>query len=286
MYQPGVTDNKHYRHAYDSGMETIEQFLTWAAQDRSRSPHTLRRYREALTRLSQHCDPLTASLDEIQTWWEALYHLSPATRANDLSAIRSYYTWALRFDLRADNPTRRIDLPKVSRRLPRVVGRADFERLLGPATKDHPELRRAYALGGYGGLRVSEAASLDWANIDMERRRMFVLGKGNKERAVPINAILTDYLLPALETGNVLWAGQHPAMTAPQLQRRINRHMRANGVDHTFHDLRKRGASILLSKGANPVAVQKMFGWASLDTVMHYAAVGDSELDKIAALLD
>lgn len=267
-------------------METIEQFLAWAANDRSRSPHTLRRYREALTGLTQHCDPLTADLTQIQAWWESLYHLSPATRANELSAVRSFYAWALRFDLRADNPTRRIDLPKVSRKLPRVVGRADFERLLGPATKDHPELRRAYALGGYGGLRVSEAASLDWTNIDMERRRMFVLGKGNKERPVPINAILTDYLLPALEAGNVLWAGEHPAMSAAQLQRRINRHMKANGVDHTFHSLRKRGASILLSKGANPIAVQKMFGWASLDTVMHYAAVGDSELDKIAALLD
>ena len=157
--------------------------------------------------------------------------------------------------------------------------------LLGEATADYPELRRAYALGAYGGLRVSEAAAADWSDIDLEQRRIFVRGKGSKERAVPINALLLDYLLPE-RSGNVLWAGEREAMSAGQLQRRINRHMKKWGVDRTFHDLRKRGASILLTKGANPVAVQKMFGWASLNTVMHYAQVGDSELDKIAALLD
>lgn len=266
-------------------MSEVEEFLEWSEHDRNRSPQTLRRYREVLENFISFADPIEATVDEVQEWWESRYHLSQATRANELSCVRSFYNWAIRFDLRIDDPTRRLDLPKVSRRLPRIVGRAEFELLLGEATADAPELRRAYALGGYGGLRVSEVAALDWADIDLEQRRIFVRGKGDKERPVPINNLLLDYLLPQRE-GNVLWAGEKAAMSASQLQRRVNRHMKRWGVDRTFHDLRKRGASILLSKGANPLAVRKMFGWASMETVMHYAEVGDTELDKIAALLD
>jgi site-specific recombinase XerD len=61
--------------------------------------------------------------------------------------------------------------------------------------------------------------------------------------------------------------------------------MARHGISHTFHDLRKRGASLALSKGANPAAVRTMFGWASMETVSHYAVVGDEELDRIAEML-
>ena len=266
-------------------MDTIERFIRWSEKDRGRSPKTIERYKYILGMLSEYADPIEASVDDIQDWWESRYEMSPATRANELSLLRTFYRWAARFDLRIDDPTRRLDIPKVDNALPRIVGREQFDLLLGEASQDAPELRRAYALGGYGGLRVSEAAALDWENVDLEQRRIYVRGKGNKERAVPINNLLLDYLLPERE-GNVLWAGEREAMSAGQLQRRINRHMRKWGVNHTFHDFRKRAASIMLSKGANPMAVRKMFGWAAMDTVMHYAEVGDTELDRIAAMLD
>jgi integrase len=164
-----------------------------------------------------------------------------------------------------------------------MVGRSDFERLLGEATADAPDLRRAIALGGYAGLRVSEVAALDWADIDQEARRMFVRGKGRKERPVPLSPVLLDYLLP--ETGgNVVTAGG-TAYSAATLQRKVNRLFARAGVRHTFHDLRKRGASIALSKGASPAAVRVMFGWSSMETVAHYAVVGDDELDRIAEML-
>lgn len=268
-------------------MNDIDEFLNWAEHDRNRSPETLKRYREVLAgvMLFTGQDPVAADLDQIQEWWKSKYDMSPATRSNELSCLRAFYEWAIRFDLRIDDPTRRLDHPKVSRRLPRIVSREEFYLLLGEASQDAPELRRAYALGGYGGLRVAEAAALDWADIDVENRRIYVFGKGAKERPVAINNLLLDYIMPERK-GNVLWAGEREAMSAGQLQRRINRHMKRWGVNHTYHDFRKRAASIMLSKGANPVAVQKMFGWSSLNTVMHYAEVGDTELDRIAALLD
>ena len=259
--------------------DAVAAFLAWAERDRGRSPHTLTRYRATLAQIP---DPIDATIEDIEAWWATRYDLSPATRANELACLRSFYAWATRFDLRADDPTRRLIFPKVPNRLPRMVGRSDFERLLGEATADEPDLRRAYALGGYGGLRVSECASLDWRDVDLEARRLYVRGKGQKERPVPINNLLLDHLLPRGE-GNVVSPGR--PYTASALQRRVNRHMKRHGVPGTFHDFRKRGASIILSKGGNPVAVQRMFGWSSMETVMSYAVVGDSELDRIAEML-
>lgn len=264
-------------------MTATDDFLAWAERDRGRAANTLLRYKAVLRDLSTYGDPLTITREDVETWWATRYDVSPSTRANELACLRSFYKWATKFDHRPEDPTRRLDPPKVPNRVPRMIGRADFERLLGEWTEDAPDLRRAYALGGFAGLRVSECASLDWRDVDVEARRLYVRGKGLKERPVPVSAVLLDYLLP--DTGGNVVTGTPTATSAGALQRRINRHMARHGVNHTMHDLRKRGASIALSKGANPVAVKTMFGWSSMETVSHYAVVGDDELDRIAEML-
>lgn len=264
-------------------MSAEADFLEWAELDRERSQHTMIRYRATLDSLRQFGDPATATVEQVEEWWKSRFGGAPGTRANELACLRTFYKYCMAFDVRIDDPTRRLFAPKVPVRVPRMIGRNDFERLLGELTANEPELRRAYALGGYGGLRISEAATLQWRDIDQEARRMFVTGKGNKERPVPLSPTLLDYLLP-VTGGSVVAAGGKPPNSAV-LQRRINRHMKRHGIDHTFHDLRKRGASIALSKGASPVAVRTMFGWASMETVSHYAVVGNDELDRIAEML-
>lgn len=264
-------------------MDHVAAFLEWAARDRARSPATIVRYRAVLADVATHCDPATATVAQVEAWWATRYDAAPATRANELACLRAFYRWCTRFDHRPDDPTRRLDPPKIPNRVPRMVGRSDLALLLGEATDDAPDLRRAIALGGYAGLRVSEAAALDWRDVDQEARRMYVRGKGLKERPVPLSPVLLDYLLP--ETGgNVVRAGE-PPYSAATLQRKVNRLFARAGVDRTFHDLRKRGASLALSKGASPAAVRTMFGWSSMETVAHYAVVGDDELDRIAEML-
>ncbi len=258
-------------------------FLVWADHDRNRSPHTLDRYRAVLRDVGRTCDPATATVDQIETWWATRYGASPATRANELGCLRSFYRWQTKFDHRPDDPTRRLDPPKVPNNVPRMVGRAELQLLLGEATADAPDLRRAIALGGYAGLRVSECASLAWPDVDQESRRMYVRGKGQKERPVPLSPTLLDYLLPDVG-GNVVTAGGTP-YSAATLQRKVNRLFARAGMGRTFHDLRKRGASLALSKGASPAAVRTMFGWSSMETVSRYAVVGDDELDRIAEML-
>lgn len=257
--------------------DLVADFLAYAEHDRNRSPHTLTRYRATLAQIPNvaHATP-----DEIQTWWETRFALSPGTRANELACLRSFYKWMGKYDHRPDDPTRRLDPPKVPNHVPRAIGQTDLERLLGPLTADALDLRRAVALGAYAGLRVSEAAGLDWRDVDTEARRIFVRGKGQKERAVALSGVLLDKLLPDTG-GNVVTAGERPYQGAT-LQRKVNRLMERHDIAHSFHDLRKRGASLALAKGMNPAAVRQMFGWASMETVASYAVVGDQELDRIA----
>ncbi len=276
--------------------DPTQAFLAYAENDRNYSPNTLARFAAVLRDLTVFGDLLTMTPDDIQAWWDSRLFLplkpgqktpakrSPATRANELGCARSFFKWATKKSHRPDDPTRGLDAPNVPNNVPRMVGQSDFDRLLGVLTDDDLDLRRAYALAGYAGLRVSECASLDWADVDYEARRLYVRGKGMKERPVPINTMLWNYLLPELPSGNVVRAGDSP-YSGGVLQRKINRHMAHHGINHTMHDLRKRGASIILSKGGNPVAVRIMFGWSSMETVSRYAVVGDSELDRIAEML-
>lgn len=265
-------------------MSLPDQFIEWAEKDRRRSPHTIARYKAVIGLVfPAYGEPETIDTEAIEAWWQTRYEMSPGTQANELACLRSFFKWATKFDHRTDDPTRRLDAPKIPNKVPRMIGRGDLERLLGELTEEAPDLKRAFALGGYGGLRVSECAELDWADIDVEARRIFVRGKGMKERPVPLSAVLLDYLLP--DTGGNVLTGGGGAYTGATLQRKVNRLMARHGIKHTFHDMRKRGASIALSKGANPAAVRTMFGWSSMETVTHYAVVGDAELDRIAEML-
>ena len=264
-------------------MTLVDDFLTWAERDRNRSRHTLARYRTVLAKLGATCDPATATVEQVEAWWATRYDAAPGTRENELACLRSFYRWMMRFDHRPDDPTRRLDAPKVPNKVPRPIGQSDLDRLMGPLTEDAPDVRRAIALGAYSGMRVSEVAGLDWSMIDLESRRIYVRGKGRKERVFGLSPILLDKLLPQVE-GNVVCAGGNPH-SADALQRRVNRLMERNGINHRFHDLRKRAATLALAKGVNPVAVTQAFGWSSIQTAQAYAVVGDETLDEIAAAI-
>ena len=266
--------------------DTTAAFLDWAEHDRLRSPHTLSRYRSSLATLAPFGDLLTLTRDDLDLWWTSRILLnngaprSAASRSNELACLRSFYKWATKKNHRPDDPTAGLDFLTPENHVPRAIGKADLERLLGPLTADALDLRRAIALGAYAGLRVSEVAALDWQDIDIEAHRLFVRGKGRWERPIGLSVVLLDALIPNTG-GNVVKAGGKP-YAGSTLQRKVNRLIHRAGIDHSFHDLRKRGASLALSRGMNPAAVRVMFGWRSMETVTHYAVVGDEELDRIA----
>lgn len=257
----------------------IQEFITWAERDRLRSPSTIARYKTVLAQLD---DPISATVEDIEAWWKTRYDMAAATRQNELACLRTFYRWATKFDHRADDPTRRLDAPGVDNAFPRPIGRADLAKALAACDeREVPELRRAIALGAYGGLRVSEAASLDWADIDLDSRFMYVRGKGRKQRITGLSVKLLDEILPAT-TGNVVTAGGR-TYSADALQRRVNRLLESLGIDATFHKLRGRYVTQGIAETGDIYAVARAVGWASIETAKSYAALSDDALHRIAA---
>jgi len=244
-------------------------------QAEGQSANTLRRRRAVLTGIG---NAGTATRDEVEAWWASRRDLAPATRANDLACLRSFYRWCLRWGHRDDDPTIRLDPPQVPNNLPRPMGKADLRKLLDTLPDD---LRRAVALGAYGGLRVSEAAELEWPNVNAETRRMYIRGKGRKERVVGLSVTLLDELLP--DTGGNVVAAGGQAYTADTLQRKVNRAIRRAGVGGTFHTLRHRFGTVAYEATGDLLAVSRAMGHSSTKTTEVYAATTDEVLDRIAA---
>ncbi len=257
-------------------MSLTEQYLDYLTRQRNLSPNTVTGYRRTF-RTFPGID--TADREQVEAWWETRSHLSPGTRRVDLAAVRSFYAWCRVWEHRGptDDPTHRIQPPKTGQRVPRPISRTDLQRVLAAVEGD---LRRAVCLGAYAGLRVAESASLDWADIDTELRRIIVRGKGDKERMVGLSPLLLDSLLPDTG-GNVVRAGAEP-WTANVLQQKVNAAIRKAGVDATFHKLRSRYATVALGATGNLLAVSRALGHSSPATTAIYAATSDSDLDVIA----
>jgi integrase/recombinase XerD len=203
-------------------------FLAWSRNE-NRPRATVSRRASVLRSLP---NAGTATREQVEAWWLTRAYLSPASRHNDLATLRSFYRWAVRWEYRDDDPTLRLDSPHVEAGLPRPMSREDLHKVLDSATA--PD-RRARV---YAGLRISEAARLDWSAVDLESLQIRVMNsKGGKSRRVPIGPVLLEALLPNTG-GNVVTGGE--AHDTDWLARRIRKAFRRAGVHATFHQLRHR----------------------------------------------
>jgi integrase/recombinase XerD len=271
----------------------VEGFLAVAAA--RLAPRTVEAYRRDLAHLAAWLDrsPASASADDLAAYVAQLRAdgLAATTIARRLAAVRSFFRHQVLLGARTDNPAASVELPKRRRTLPRTLSPAEVERLLDAAAGTTPRALRDRALAEllYGaGLRVSEAVSLDRQSVDLENRLVRCLGKGNKERVVPIGREAVDALRRYLSRGR------------PFLERRTLQELflNANGGALTRagvfvilrrladkaglaperihpHLLRHSFATHLLEGGADLRAVQEMLGHADLATTELYTHVSD-----------
>jgi site-specific recombinase XerD len=254
--------------------QLVEKWLDHLATDEGATPNTIATYARSLRSLPNAPD---ATREDVEAWWHSRAHLAPASRVNELSAVRSFYKWCIVWEHREDDPTLRVKAMRLAAGQPRPISRSDLHILL---SKLPPDLRRAVCLGAFAGLRVSEAASISWHDVDTESMRLYVTGKGGKTRLVGIGTYLLDSLLPDMG-GNVV-TGTASAYSAAVLQRKVNRAIRDAGVDATFHQLRHRFGTQALAATGNLLAVSRAMGHASPATTAIYAATSDADLDVIA----
>lgn len=251
--------------------------LAWLTAENNVSPNTIKARRAVLRSLP---NPGTTTREHVEAWWATRAHLARATRLADLSHLRQFYDWCQIWEHRPDDPTRRLKAPRQIKGQPRPFAEYEVDRIFA-ALDTGSDLRRAFALGVYAGLRVSEAAALDWRDVDLENNRLRVeLSKGLKTRLVGLSPLLLDKLLPNTG-GNVVTAGG-PPYTADTLQRKINRAIQRAGVDGTFHRARHRFGSMALQRTGNLLAVSRAMGHQSPATTSIYSQTADTDLDLIA----
>jgi site-specific recombinase XerD len=215
--------------------------------------------------------------------------LARATVARKAAALRCYFSWLARQGRLQADPARSLRAPSGGGRLPRVLSAGEIGTLLDSGG-DSPLERRDVAvleLLYAGGLRVSELCGLDRGDIDLRQRTVTVLGKGGKQRRVPVHDTAVAALRAWLEGGRQDMAGppeaafvnQRGSRLGPRDVRRIL-DRRAASPTHP-HALRHTYATHLLDGGADLRVVQELLGHASLATTQIYTHVSKERLRAV-----
>lgn len=292
-------------------MESVlDEFDQYLALERGRSDHTRRAYLGDLRSLfafldarAPGADLSSLTLPLLRAWLsaQAADGTARTTLARRTSAVKTFTTWAVRRGLMASDPATRLQMPKARRTLPAVLRQDQAREALDAADvgaqqgdplalRDRLIVEMLYATG----IRVSELCGLDVDDLDTSRRLLRVLGKGDKQRAVPfggpaeqaLRTWLTDGR-PALVTsqsGPALLLGARGRRLDPRQARTVV-HQTVGAVDGAPdigpHGLRHSAATHLLEGGADLRIVQELLGHSTLATTQLYTHVTVARLRAV-----
>ena len=271
----------------------VEAFLAVSAA--RLAPRTVEAYRRDLTSVATSLKkPVgAATTEDIERYLAGLRAEGRAatTIARRAAAIRSFFRHQTLLGARADNPAAELDLPRRVRRLPRTLSPGEAERLVEAARGTTPRALRDHALVEllYGaGLRVSEAVGLERGGVDLDDRFVRTIGKGGKERVVPIGRQAAEALRRYLAHGRphldrrhrpeLFLNAQGGPLTRAGAFLILRKLAGKAGLDPERvhpHLLRHSFATHLLEGGADLRSVQEMLGHADLATTELYTHVTD-----------
>ena len=285
----------------------IELFLEMMAVERGASRHTLDAYRRDLADYQGFAARRELALADADAVVIRAYlgHLSEvgmaaSTAARRLSAIRQFHRFLYLEGTRKDDPTQTLDGPKLQRPLPKLLEQAEIEALIEAAkAREGPEGLRLLAcleLLYASGLRVSELLGLPLSALAPDRRFLVVLGKGGKERMVPIGRsarealeaylAVRDRFLARRTAGRTFLfpsrskSGQLTRQRLAQLLKELAPEAGIDPARLSAHVLRHAFATHLLAGGADLRAVQTLLGHADIATTEIYTHV---QADRLAA---
>ncbi len=271
------------------------------------SRNTLDAYRRDLTQfqlwLARQCDKtlLDASNADIQAYLAHKYQIkAKATTASRLlSSFKRFYQFALRQGRIKADPSINIDAPKLPRSLPRSLTEEDVEKLLAAprvedalGMRDRTMLETLYA----SGLRVSELVTLKISQVSQDMGVVRVIGKGNKERLVPLGEEALGWIKRYLKesrpqilgrrtAGALFVTGRGGAMTRQSFWHLLKRHAAHAGFNKAIspHTLRHAFATHLLNHGADLRVVQLLLGHSDISTTQIYTHVARERLKQLHA---
>ena len=296
-----------------TALPELDVFLV-ALQAREVSPHTLAAYRRDLAdfavwfqgHVGTACTLATITPTDVRDYRAHLrdqQHRAPATINRKLAALRSFCQWAIATGRRADNPVATVKDVREEPRRPRWFPKRDLDRLLREleaAAKPSTKVRdRAIVLVlRHTGLRVGELVSLRVRDVMLSERKgsLRVLGKGAKERVIPLNqtvrGALAAYLRvrqerPDATASSALFLGQRGPLNRQAVEKLIASYARRAGLEaFSPHSLRHSFAKSLLDAGEDLVTVQSLLGHERLDTTARYTQPGARDLEEAVSRLD
>jgi len=290
--------------AFNSRDSLMEEFLRYLANERNVSPRTLKAYRHALTgfRAQDKTPWKNCTGDNFRDYLFALMKHGQARSYVRLqfSALRTFYQFLTARKRFRSNPVQEVHLPKMEKKLPLVLTRQQVEELLTAPAREQKSrsapswmpLRDVAIMELFysSGLRLSELAALDIADVDPYTESVRVFGKGRKERVCPVG-------LPALEaiqkyrsaanvhTGPLFINKARRRMSVRSIWLVLKRYVRHTSIPISVspHKLRHSFATHLLDRGADLRSVQALLGHASLSTTQIYTHVTVERLKKAYA---
>ena len=282
----------------------IARFLDAVWMERGLSSNTLAAYRADLVALARWLHARQLSLPktgraDLMDFIAARVHggARPRSTARQLSSFRRFFRYLIREGLIAEDPTAQIAMPKIGRSLPRSLSESEVEALLAaPAVadplghRDRTMLEVLYATG----LRVSELVHLKLSQVNLNQGLIRVLGKGNRERLIPLGEEAVRWLKTFIDTGRadilldrstdfLFPTRRGDRMTRQAFWHIIKRYARKASVDRDLspHTLRHAFATHLLNHGADLRVVQMLLGHSDLSTTQIYTHVARERLKEL-----
>ena len=286
----------------------IDGFAGSLSAERNASAHTIRSYCADLGDFSRwakraNVNPLTLSHRQLRLYLSELdrARYSRKTVNRRLSSLRSFYAWLNVTGVTDVNPAAAMQGPRSGKSLPRVIPPSDMAAILGVHAQDEtPAGLRNQAILEFlyaCGARISEASTLLSSNVDFASKNVKVLGKGSKERIIPIHDVALDSLRryawlarPELAVkgedgaqGRFFLSTRGNPMGPDAMRKMFKAVLLEAGVDpaYTPHDMRHSFATDLLEGGADLRSVQEMLGHASLSTTQIYTHLTPGRLKDV-----
>jgi integrase/recombinase XerD len=285
----------------------IDRFIDSLWSQKGLAELTLSAYQQDLLQFSRwlatHRQKLfAAEQSSIQQFLAERFANGASARSNArlLSTLKQYYRYLIRIGERQDNPTALISAPRTHRSLPQSMGETDIEKLL-----DAPDLESNFGLRDRcmlelmysSGLRVSELVGLQLNQINTNLGLVRLIGKGNKERVIPVGEEALHWLAkyvkqarPGLQSAKsisdaLFLSSRGSAITRQAFWQNIKKHLLKAGVKTVFspHSLRHAFATHLLNHGADLRTVQMLLGHSSLSTTQIYTHIAQARLQSIHA---
>jgi integrase/recombinase XerC len=294
--------------------DLIQRYAGYLKNERNVSAHTLRNYLSDLTQFQQFLVEKEIGLDDdgnvdaqkIDIYVVRAYLASLAkdrkksSIGRKIAALKCFFKYLVATRRLEKDPLLLIQSPKQDKPLPSFLSVDDMFQLLGGIKikngldrRDRAILEVFYSTG----IRVSELVGLNWSDVDFQLEIVRVLGKGSKERIVPIGEIalqaLRDYGAELRIKRNLVCKGENPVflnhggrrITTRSVARIVAKHLKATGIHVQMgpHGLRHTFATHLLNSGADLRVIQELLGHASLSTTQRYTHVN---LDQLTAVYD